>query len=152
MPRKPARTKVIEHQFYDPVSGEQITLHEEGKVDQRAKRQQHKAGFTMFWLEELMDIPPVPWSAVRTLCALAKFHNRETGTITFRVAAIGQITGDPHESGVSRSIGQLIEAGILYRIARGEVMLNPEVLWIGDPLSKQRAIEKIKVMKEAGEI
>lgn len=152
MPRKPARTKVTEHQFYDPATGEQLTLHEEQQVDQRRKRVQHEAGFTMFWLDDLMNIPPVPWSAVRTLCALAKFHNRETGTVMYRVPVIGKITGEPHESSVSRSITQLVDAGIVYRIGRGEVMLNPEVLWIGDPLSKQRAREKIKIMKEAGEI
>lgn len=145
----PEKTRLTEKWFRDPHNGERFALLEENSQQKRPPKPGQRSGFTMVWFEQILDdeMPPLPWSALKTFAALTRFHSPATGTIRYNLDEIGELSRITHTQQSSRNIALLIEANVLARVRRGEVMLNPDFAWIGDATSQTEARTRYNELK-----
>lgn len=97
----------------------------EARVNVKPRR---PSGYVYFYPEELVDaaLGGVDWRILMILATKADTH----GLVVYSVPEIAARAGIAN-SQFHRAIKNLVDAGVLKKVARGAVQLNPRVLWRG---------------------
>lgn len=126
-PRVVRRTqRVIRHD-----TGEDFEQTVEEKKRGTARRPAKRKGFGMLWPTALADVRVSggDWQVFWKLVAMAEF---DTGIVRYSLAEVAVATGPNADVQTSAAIRRLVQAGLVRKVARGRVQLNPLYVWKGD--------------------
>lgn len=79
------------------------------------------------------------WRVFWKIAERAEFN---TGIANYTLAEVAIATGPNADVQTSAAIRRLIEAGLIRRVGRGRVQLNPQFVWKGDSNAADRAYEE----------
>lgn len=130
----------------DPDTGEIKEWLTEDTDHKRGPKPRARKGFAMIFIRPIFEIPPIPWSAFRLLLVMTEYAQGDTGVIHYDLTVLAKEIDVPRTQMVWKLVQQLIDAGLLLRVRRSTVMLNPDYLWVGDALSQSKARDVAAVL------
>jgi hypothetical protein len=127
----------------------QVVIRETGEIQtheweepRRNGRKGGQRGYMFMWsrgLEDLQGLNGNDWKILLRMCDVAEFN---TGIVRYTLAEIGVAEGPNAAVATSRAVKRIVDSGVVVKIGRGRVRLNPLYLWKGElPL-------RLKVMRE----
>lgn len=143
MPHHHPTVHFVERVFTDVETGQVLNVVEETEVKpKRGPQAVSRDKFALIYgADKLQAIAPnmsqrIFWKYV----AAAKFDEPEIVYFTTELAKELHTVPDL----VTRAITRLEKEGLIFRLARFRMMLNPQIVWYGTPAGRERALTELK--------